>query len=109
MSEREDFESTFGAGTAAKIIDSAHEHDNGVHDNPGSDEFRWACLIAIGFQCVEIDSYRAHHGITSPTWEQFQKWLKDRRQWLAEHDGEFDYLAFFGGVYNEYMPEEVSA
>jgi len=103
MSVRESFVARFGEGQAAAIEAAAEGHKNGCHDNPGSDYFRWAIAICIGFECMSNDSYRTDHGITAP-WDEIRAWIKaDAR--LAEHDGDSDYLALFCGHYNEFMPE----
>ena len=100
MSVRTSFEERFGAEQADKLYAAAVGHSNGVHDRPGSDPFRWAVAIAIGYQCAEVDSYRASHGITAP-WPEVQQWIKDEAD-LAHHDGDVDYLSLFAGVYDNY-------
>lgn len=53
---------------------TATEHKNGVHDNPGSDFFKWALCICIGYECMEKEDYRNHHGTVTP-WEDLKKWI----------------------------------
>lgn len=101
---RKSFVRTFGEEAAEKIEAAAQEHENGVHDERGSDPFKWAVSICIGFQCVEVDGYREHHGITTPTWPEFKQWVKDFGE-LGSHDGGVDFIALMAGVYNEFMPE----
>lgn len=107
MSVRESFEQRFGSEQADALVSAAEQHDNDVHSNRGSDPFKWAVLIAIGYQCVEIDEYRDSHGITVP-WDDFRDWAKTDAD-LASHDGDCDYLSLMCGKYNEYMPEEAPA
>ena len=98
-----DFAERFGAENVAAIIAAAHSHDNGLHDNPGSDEFRWALLIGLGFECMSKFQYS--HGITAP-WRQVDDWMRARPEWFSEHDGDTDTVSLFCGVYNEYVGQE---
>lgn len=94
----------FGEDQAKAVEAAAEEHANGPNNTKrGSDPFRWAITIAIGYQCMEKDGYRKHHGIT-PKWDKLKAWIK-RYGNLAEHDGDMDYLALLTGVYNEYVPK----
>lgn len=103
MSIREAFVAKFGEDQAAAIEAAANEHANGVNDqNKGTDPFKWALLIAIGYQCAEKASYREYHGIAAP-WDEVKQWMKDHAD-LASHDGDCDYLSLLAGSYNEYMP-----
>jgi hypothetical protein len=107
MSVRESFVARFGESDAAAIEAAAAEHKNGVHDEPGSDYFRWAVVIAIGYQCMELAGYREYHGITA-TWADIKDWIKSDGD-LARHDGDSDYLAVFAGTYNEFVGIDDSA
>lgn len=108
MSVRISFEKFFGTEQADALVAAAEGHENGINsERKGSDPFKWAVLIAIGYQCVEIEGYRDHHGITVP-WPEFQAWVKDEAD-LASHDGDCDYLALACGTYNEYMPQDAEA
>jgi len=99
MSIREAFADRFGEGEAAKIEAAAEMHANGVNDgNKGSDPFKWAIAICIGYQCTEIDSYRAHHGITADH-DEIKAWVYEHAD-LATHDGDVDYLTAFVGGYD---------
>lgn len=100
-SVRESFVNFFGEDQAQKIEESAKSHKNGIHDEPGSDPFRWAIIICIGYECMQKDSYREHHNITVP-WDDLKAWIKEHGD-LSNHDGSVDYLALFAGAYNEYM------
>lgn len=100
MSVRERFVADFGEDQAAAIERAAEEHKNGIHDNPGSDYFRWALVICVGYDCMKKDPFRQHHGITVP-WETLRPWIKEHGQ-FAEHDGDTDYLSLMIGVYNWY-------
>ena len=62
MSTRESFVERFGEEDAARMEAAAEGHKNGVHDSPGSDPFRWAIAVCIGYQCFEVDRYRKCHG-----------------------------------------------
>lgn len=100
MSVRESFRETFGEDQATAIENAAQEHENGVHDNRGSDPFKWAISICLGYECASKDSYREHHGITAP-WEDISAWIKKHGE-LSTHDGDIDYLSAFAGVYDKY-------
>lgn len=102
---REPFVLRFGEDQADRLQAAAESHKNGIHDETGSDPFRWAVVIALGFECAS--KYRDSHGITFP-WSDFDAWLKEpaQRAWLARHDGDSDYLSLFAGTYDAYMPQE---
>ena len=103
-SVRASFVARFSEDQAAAIERAAQEHMNGVHDNKGSDPFKWAFLVAIGYECISKDSYRAYHSITAPL-AAMKEWARTEAH-LASHDGDCDYLAAFVGAYSEYLPEE---
>ena len=100
---RKRFVEDFGEDAATKIESAAASHRNAIHDNPGSDPFKWALCIVIGHQCVELDSYREYHGITTPSWKDFRNWVKIHGE-LESHDGDVDFLSLFCGTYDEFMP-----
>lgn len=101
-SVRESFVRWFGEDQARAIERAAHGHKNGIHDEAGSDLFRWAALICIGSQCVEVERYRLYHKITIP-FSEFKRWLFEEGR-VSEHDGQVDYISLFAGVYNEFIP-----
>lgn len=110
MSIRDSFVARFGEDQAAAIEAAADEHANGINDsNKGSDPFKWAVSLVIGYECASKDRYRKYHGITAP-WDEVHDWIKTDAD-LASHDGDVDYLALVCGSYNEYMQdkEEVPA
>lgn len=109
MSTRESFVERFGEADAASIERAAvyHKGEFLESDKVGSDTFRDAIVIALGFECMSADSYREYHGITAP-WADIQEWIRTDGQ-LAHHDGPVDYLAMFAGVYNEYVGIEAEA
>ena len=99
---RDAFVERFGEDQAQAIEAAAMRHENVVHDERGSDSFRWALLICIGFECMEVGPYRADHGITAP-WDEIDAWMRERTEWFKEHDGDVDYLAMFCGRYHVYV------
>ena len=105
MSVRESFVKHFGEEQAKLLECAANEHDSDVHSKRGSDPFKWAILICIGYQCISKIRYRKHHGIKI-TEKAFKKWCLQYGE-LASHDGDCDYLALFCGVYQKYIPKEV--
>lgn len=109
MSVRASFVEKFGENEALRFEKAAEEHRAGTFGRDtgrrkGSDPFKWAICIVIGFECASKESYRRHHGIEAP-WDDVKRWIKDQAQ-LQTHDGDFDYLALFSGAYNEFMPRE---
>ena len=101
---RKSFVETFGEDQAYVIEAAAHSHMNSVHDNKGSDPFRWAICICIGHQCFEEENYREHHNITAPA-EAIKAWIVENGD-LANHDGDVDFLALFAGAYDPYIKHE---
>jgi hypothetical protein len=104
-SVRESFVARFGEGNAAAIEAAARGHKNGVHDNLGSDPFKWALLIAIGHECM--GRYASDHGITVAE-SDIQAWAVEHGD-LGAHDGDCDYIALICGTYDAWLPAEVSA
>lgn len=107
------FVARFGETAAAVIEKAAAEHrDPYVLDErgPGSDGFRWAILICIGHQCMSDDWYREWHHF-EPPWAEVRAWLREPEQeaWIDAHDGDFDVLAAFAGMYDEILPKKKGA
>jgi hypothetical protein len=101
---KELFITDFGEEEAGRIEKAAIGHGNGINDtNKGNDPFKWALLICLGYECMEKEKYRKHHGIITP-WPELKAWIKKNAH-LETHNGDCDYLALFAGTYNEYMPE----
>ena len=103
-STKESFIAHFGAEEAERIMCAAEEHMNGAHDESGSDVFRWAICICLGYECMSNETYRKYHGIITP-WKDIKEWIKTYGN-LEAHDGDVDYLSLFVGVYNEFVEEE---
>lgn len=102
MSVRDKFVGCFGEAEACAIERAAVEHGNDINDrNKGSDPFKWALLIAIGYQRMSADSYREYHQITSP-WDELKLWIKQHAE-LGSHDGDCDYLCAVVGGYSEFI------
>ena len=102
MGIRDSFVEVFGEDEAMALEHSAISHENGVNSkNKGSDPFKWTLLICIGYQCFEIEKYRKYHKISAP-YDEIKKWIIENAE-LKDHDGDCDYLALMGGVYNEYV------
>lgn len=100
MTLREKFVDEFGENNALVMEQAANDHKNGVHDNPGSDTFRWAICICIGHEC--FTRFADYHGFDLDA-KKLKQWIKDTAH-LEEHDGDVDYLAVFSGAYDEFMP-----
>lgn len=108
MTCRDSFVERFGEDEALAVEGAYAEHrskDTSVGDQPeGSDPFRSAICVCIGFECMSKDRYRKHHGVTAP-WEEIRAWIKSDAN-LHDHDGPKDYMAMLAGVYNEFMPDK---
>lgn len=104
MSTRESFVTRFGESQAASIEAAADMHRAELleGDKAGSDPFRDAIVICVGFECMSLDSYRDHHGIT-PSWIDLRDWIRSEGN-LGDHDGPVDYLAMFAGAYTDLIP-----
>lgn len=99
----EKFVKDWGEELAQKVWECAYSHANGINDaNKGSDPFKWALLIVIGYQCFEIEDYRKYHGVPDLDWEKMKKWIRDNAE-LETHDGDCDYLSLWAGRYNYYV------
>jgi hypothetical protein len=101
---REKFEQDFSPEAAELIYKAALSHRNGIHDNQGSDPFKWAICICLGYDCTS--TYQVEHGLAEFNDRKFRQWIKEHGH-LEHHDGDVDYLALMSGVYNEYMPSKV--
>ena len=105
MSIREHFVKQFGEPDAAAIEAAAQEHADDINSkDKGSDLFRWAITICIGYECMSKDSYRDYHCITAP-WNDLRQWIIDHGD-ISNHDGDSDYLAALCGAYNEFTGQE---
>ena len=104
MTRREAFVNLFGEDEAKALEGAAEHHKNGVHDRTGTDPFRWAICICIGYECFTKESYADYHGIKHG--KAIKNWLlqSEQREWMAAHDGDVDFLACFSGAYDPYMP-----
>ena len=101
MSIRESYVEHFGESEAVLLEMAAEVHKNGVHDDKGSDAFKWVVAICIGYQCVEKEEYREWHKI-GVEFEVFRQWVKEFGE-LGSHDGDVDYISALIGIYDEYM------
>lgn len=100
---REKFVRKFGETEAKNIEIAAESHKNGIHDKLGSDPFKWALLICIGFQCMEVERFRKYHNIMTP-WLDLKAWIK-RNGKLSTHDGDCDFISLFAGIYDDFIPK----
>lgn len=105
---RESFVKEFGERNAKVIESCAKEHGNGINNKKkGSDPFKNALLIVIGYECVSKEIYFKYHKFDSKRISpyRFEKWCKEKGE-LNTHDGDCDYLALICGVYNKFIPED---
>jgi hypothetical protein len=108
MSVRAKFVELFGEDQCAAVEMAARGHANEVNSgNKGSDPFKWALTIVLGYQCCEVDRYREDHGITL-NWDAFRATIKEHGE-LNSHDGDVDYLALMAGVYEPYIVKPEAA
>ena len=97
---REQFVQRFGEADAVAIERAACEHKNGIHDKMGSDPFRWALLICIGYECMS--RFANYHQIATP-FAEIDTWMLEHTADFAAYDGDSDFLALFGGAYDKYV------
>ena len=97
------FVNLFGEDQAFAIEKAAEEHDNEVHTKRGSDPFKWALLICIGYQCIEVERFRKGHGIKA-SYMELKEWIREVAD-LGSHNGDCDYLALASGKYNQYIKD----
>jgi hypothetical protein len=96
------FVERFGKKDATAVKNAAEEHANGINSaNRGSDEFRWALTICIGYEC--ITRFRGYHGISADEAD-LKSWVLEHGA-LGEHDGDVDYLSLATGEYSEWVSE----
>jgi len=95
----------FGKEQAERMFEAGeyHRHELAEAGLHGSDPFRDAVAIAIGFDCFTSDRFREYHKITVPVAD-IRKWIREHGD-LYHHDGPKDYISVMLGVYNEYIPE----
>lgn len=103
MSVRASFVERFGEDQAVALEAAAEEHKNGVHDNKGSDPFKWVLCICIGYECFTEEHYRAYHGVTAAA-DEIRDWAVECAD-LGTHNGDSDYIALFSGIYDAYLSE----
>ena len=101
MSVRESFVERFGEEQASLIEGAVESHSNMIPwpQDKGSDPFKWVVLRAIGFECVT--QYKEAHGITVDEGE-LRDWCLNEGN-LSSHDGDFDFLAAFAGIYEGWV------
>lgn len=104
MTMREEFVVGFGEEQAVAIETAAEAHRGEVgRRNVGSDAFRNALHVCIGFECMSHGSYRAHHGITAP-WDALQRFMVARRDAFIAEDGDRDLMGLAAGAFDFLMP-----
>jgi len=110
MTKYQEFAEKFGEDNAKVVLLAAHSHRDGTpYTNYGGDtlddEFRWAILAVIGYEC--ISRFSKNHGFTCNP-DEVDGWLRmpEQREWLRAHKGDADYLALLCGAYNPYLLDE---
>ena len=103
-SVRESFVLHFSEEAALLLEAAAESHKNGIHDEKGSDPFKWTIAMVIGNQCIEGEKQK-YHGLEEFNDRKFKQWVKDYGE-LGSHDGDVDYLSAFCGIYDEYIKED---
>ncbi len=105
MSIRDKFVKSFGEKEARQIEEAALSHSNGVNSkNKGSDQFKWAILICIGYEC--LTRFHKYHKIKTP-FIKLKKWIRDNAD-LGSHDGDCDYIALFVGAYKPFIKSKTT-
>jgi hypothetical protein len=100
---RNKFVEAFGEEEAERIEAAADSHANESNSQRvGSDPFKWALLICIGYNC--LDKFATYHGIKTP-WQTLKPWIIKNAE-LSSHNGDFDHLAMLAGTYDEFLGSE---
>lgn len=88
---RSRFVARFGPDLATSIETAVEHHIKAIPGQieRGSDDFRWALVWAIGFECLTRPEFRREHGVTAP-WADLCGWLADEAD-LAAYDGTMDW------------------
>ena len=71
-SVRTSFVEHFGEDQANNIMLAAETHKNGIHDKYGSDPFKWAICICIGYECLK--RFAEFHNIIVP-YNKLKEWI----------------------------------
>jgi hypothetical protein len=95
---RENFIEHFGEHDADLIEKCAKEHMPDKY--LGSDPFKGALVIAIGFECFTNQTYNEHHGFET-NGDEIKEWLK-KNKILENYDGDIDEAANAAGAYERY-------
>lgn len=100
---RDSFVARFGEADAVVMESAAAHHENGVNsERKGSDQFRWALAICIGYECFTRPAFHEWHGFTAAG-DDIKAWAKEHGD-LEHHDGDVDYISLLAGAYGEYVP-----
>ena len=102
MSIRAAFVEAFSEEDATAIEAAAVEHLNAAHDDRGSDPFKWALSIAIGYECM--GRFAEYHGVSADE-DDIKAWVFEHGD-LASHDGDCDYFAMMAGAYDGWVKPE---
>lgn len=103
VSVRDGFVEVFGEDMAKAVETAAYQHaEPREPKGAGSDPFKWALCIAIGFECVSQPKFMAAHKINPEAGPAIKQWVVEHGE-LGSHDGDLDYLALVAGVYQDWM------
>ena len=100
---RASFVAQFDKVEARLIERAAQEHKDGIGviACQGDSPFQWALTVVIGFNCVNNETFRRHHGITLDP-EEFSSWCRHHAQLRSFTDGG-DTLGMSGSDYQRYL------
>lgn len=105
MTIRQKFIRDWGKETYDTLVSSAKDHADGENNKRVGDFTKWAILIAIGYECMELKHYRDYHGFKKLNWLKMKKWIKDNAE-LTTYKGDYDYLAALTGAYDFFIKKE---
>jgi len=94
------FVERFGSEDAFRVLKAARSH--APEQDPGSDAFRWALLICVGYEC--LSRFADWHGFTCK-WQDVKQWMKENAAYLRQHDGDIDTLSLACGAYDFFLRE----
>ncbi len=103
------FAEKFDKTNALKIVYAAEEHEPLTYAScRGNDPFKWALLMCIAFQCIEVPEYADYHGFTFDLVE-VRKWIKENVD-FSDYDGDLGPLSLAAGVFAQYgIPSPLDA
>ena len=101
MSLEINFIEKFGSEEAEKLITIAYSHKDMITNFPIDDQFTWAILVVIDFECYKNPEYRKHHGIEKISWEDLKQFCVENAKLIGDYKGMGPtFIGMFGGCFD---------